>query len=148
MRLAVVLALAFVLVAGCLGTDKTFPDESDQVRALHVNAYEQRSGASPRPAIAEISGLGSDQQERAFHGHVRVLLEKALHPEANVQYERAKEYDQDVTSSDFASPTVAYWSFVIPAGDMPGAGSYRVTATATILGRDYGASALFSYTKG
>lgn len=137
-------ALAFIvgiaLVAGCLGSDKTFPDESDQVRTLHVNAYQKDEGA-----IVEVSGLGDDHQERAFRGHVRVVLEKALHPEANVQYERVKEYDADVTARDFSSATVAYWKLTIPPPDLATDTSYRVVATATIAGRSFEGSALFDH---
>lgn len=137
-------ALAFAL-GGCLGSDHTFPDESDQVRSLHVNAYESIHPATSS-VIVEVYGWGSDKEERAFHGHVHVALEKALHPEKDVQYEPVKAYDVDVTSADFSSQTVPVYKFAIAAADVPGAASYRATATATVLGKDLTDSALFDYT--
>jgi hypothetical protein len=141
--------LAVAMLAGCLGSDKIFPDESGQVRSLHVNAYAEVGAAAPRPAIVEVSGFGPDGQERAFRGHVRVTIEKALHPEADVEYERVKEYDADVTAPDFSSRTVPYWKLVVPAADLPAEATYRASATAAIPGHaaPLSASALFAYSR-
>ncbi len=149
LSLALALALACAVVPGCLGSDKTFPDESAQVRSLHVNAYALVGAPPPRPAIVEVSGLGPDGQERAFHGHVHVLLEKALHPETDVRYERVKEYDADLSAHDFSSATVPYWKLTLPASDLPDEASYRATATAAIDGHaaPFSANALFAYTR-
>jgi hypothetical protein len=146
-RPSLAFALALALFGGCLGGDHTFPDESDQVRSLHVNPYEATGGAAPRPAFVEVSGLGPDKQERAFAGHVRVTIEEALHPEANVEYRFLKAYDADVTAGDFSSPTVAFWKLTIPSSDLPDVASYRASATATIRGATFNASGLFDYSR-
>lgn len=144
------LAASLVLApfaAGCLleGEEKHFPDESGEVRRMHVNAYAAVEGA-PRTAMVESSGLGEDGQERAFKGTLRIRLELQHNGTGEPTYAPVKEWTLEVDADDFASPTVPHHRFVIPAETFPQDGTYRVKVGARIGDRDVPeASALFAY---
>lgn len=143
--------VALVLLAalsGCLGVDRTFPDETDQVVALHVNAYTSTTEGEPRDGIVEVSGLGADGQERAFKAELRLALQLQIYDEPEPQYRRVREWTVPVDALDFSSPDVPFYRFVIAERDFPETGTYQATAVTT-LGPDrrLEASALFHHSK-
>ena len=150
--LAVPLALALLallaLLPGCLrleGEERHFPDQGDEVVRMHVNAYAAVD-ATPRHAVVESSGLAAEGQERAFHGTLRIRLERQHNGTTDPTYEPVKEWTVEVTSEDFSSPTVPFHRFIIPADAFPADATYRVKAGARIDGRDVPeGAALFAY---
>lgn len=142
--LLLVLAL---LASGCLGADHVFPDESDQVQRLHVNAYAPVGAAAPRPGIVEVSGLGGDEQARAFHGQLVFQLDEQTQASPVQQYAPVRNWTVAVTSDDFASTTVPFYRVTLPASNFPRDGTYRASVTATILGRTFQDEALFAWTR-
>ena len=140
--------LALLLAAGCFGSDRTFPDETDQVVRLHVNAYAETDPDPPTDVVVEVSGLGADGEERAFEADLTFLLERQDYDEPEPRYAKVGEWSRHVDAPDFASPTVAYFDFRIPEADVPSGGTYRVSVTAKLAsGKEVGASALFHHPK-
>lgn len=147
MRAALPLA-AIILAAGCLGVDRTFPDETEQVVRLHVNAYTSTDPADRAAGMVEVSGLGEDGEERAFQADLRVALQLQLYDEPEPDYRRVREWNVKVDAPDFASPDVPFYRFVIAEGEFPETGTYQATAVAELSdGRRLDASALFHHTK-
>lgn len=133
--------------AGCFleGEERSFPDESDEVVRMHVNAYAAVEGA-PRTATVESSGLGEDGQERAFHGTLRIRLELQRNGTTEPTYAPVEEWAFGVDADDFGTPTVPFHRFIIPADAFTEDGTYRVKVGARIGGRDVPeGSALFAY---
>lgn len=143
------LLLALVVVAsGCFGSDRTFPDETADVVALHVNAYAETDPDPPTDVVVEVSGIGADREERAFEGDLRIVLEKQDYDEPEPRYAPAGEWRAHVDAPDFASPTVPYYRFLIHDKDVPTGGTYRVTVHAKLsTGREVSAAALFHHPK-
>ena len=141
------LVAALSLLAGCLGVERTFPDETDQVVRLHVNAYTSTTAGQPRDGIVEVSGLGADGEERAFKADLRVALQLQIYDEPDPEYRRVREWDVGVDAPDFASPDVPYYRFVIAEREFPETGTYQATVIATLHGERMDASALFHHTK-
>src|SRR5438067_12984381 len=115
------LLVAVALLAGCLGIDRTFPDESDQVRAVRVNAYEAVSGSAPKPAFVEVQGLDGDSAPHAFRGHVRVVLEEqhGHAPDGPPTYSDVKTFDVDVSPTDFVGGQAPMFSLRVDATTFP-----------------------------
>lgn len=148
MRAIPPLLLAAALASGCLGGERTFPDETVDVVALHVNAYAETDPEPPQDVIVEISGLGGDKQERAFEADLRIVLERQTYAEPEPSYARVGEWTLQVRAPDFSSPTVPHVTHVIPDADVPEEGTYRVTVVALLAtGREVQASALFHHPK-
>lgn len=144
---ALVPLLVLALLSGCFlkGEERSFPDKSDEVRRMHVNAYAAVEGA-PRTATVESSGLGPDGQERAFHGTLRIRLELQHNGTTEPTYTPVKEWTLEVDADDFSTPTVPFHRFTIPADAFPQDGTYRVKVGARIGDRDVPeGSALFAY---
>ncbi|MFA5861033.1 MAG: hypothetical protein WDA16_05000 [Candidatus Thermoplasmatota archaeon] len=146
MRVGPAIVLSALLLAGCLGGERTFPDESDQVQKLRVNAYALPGAPSPRPAIIEITGLGSDGQERAFRGHLSIVLD-ARPDGSQADAARVRTWELDVFPTQFASTTVAMYKITVDPGNIPADGNYSASATASIQGNVFNASASFAYTR-
>lgn len=141
-------ALALLLLAGCLGAERTFPDESVSTTGLRVNAYTDVHSAAPHSAIVELSGVGDDGEPRAFHADVRLTL--ALQEggqTAPPTYRTVKEWRLALGPQDFASGTIPYYKLVVRASDFPEEGTYRARAEGQVGGRDLSAGALFAYVR-
>jgi hypothetical protein len=141
------LLLALTL-SGCLGAERTFPDESVHTTDLRVNAYTDVHSPAPHTAIAELSGAGDDGEARAFRGDVVLTL--ALQEGGQTgpaTYRTVKEWRLSLSAQDFSSGTVPYYKHVIPASDFPQEGTYRASASGNVGGRDLSASALFAYVR-
>lgn len=147
MRLALLAtAVATALAAGCVeGESKFFPDESALVERVHVNAYAADvDGKGPREARVEVSGIGADINEHAFTGKLHITLELQDNTRPEHTYSKVKEWTFDVKAEDFASATVPYYLFVIPASDLSPGKTFRAHANAEIEGRSVpGDAALF-----
>ena len=141
------LAACLALLPGCFleGEERSFPDESDLVQRMHVNAYAAVEGA-PRTATVESSGLGADGHEHAFAGTLRIRLEIQRNGTTDPSYHPVKEWTVEVDADDFSTPSVPFHRFTIPADAFPEDGTYRVKVGARIKGKDVPeGSALFSY---
>jgi len=126
--------LLALLVAGCvdLGTDHVFPDESDKVVALHLNAYAKVG----QDGVLEITGFDAGNVTRAFSGEVKLLLAQQREPPTPPEYVKVKEWSVSLTSDSFTNPgnhPVHVES--IPRATFPEAGTYKITADATARGR-------------
>jgi hypothetical protein len=139
---------ALLLAAGCLGVDRTFPDESTETTALRVNAYTDVQSRSPHSALIELSGVGEDGEPRAFSGDVVIALALQEGGDSGPPtYRTVKEWRVSLTPGEFASGSIPYYKHEAPAGDFPEEGTYRASATASVAGRDLTASALFAYVR-
>lgn len=140
--------LALTLASGCLGAERTFPDETGQVVRLHVNAYTSTDPADANAGIVEVSGLAEDGEERAFQAELRIALQLQTYAEPEPTYRRVREWSVLVDAPDFASPDVPFYRYVIDADAFPESGTYRAAAVAELAdGRRLDASALFAHTK-
>jgi hypothetical protein len=120
------------LAAGCLGTDHVFPDESDKVVAIHVNAYAKVG----QDGVLELSGHDGGNVTRAFAGTVRFLLEEQHDPPSPPTYTKVKEWSVALKAPDFANPgNHPLHAEAVPRGTFPEAGTYRVLVDATVGGR-------------
>lgn len=146
MRPALALLAAALVLSGCTlpGESRLFPDESDQVVRLHVNAYQ--SNDDPRLALVEISGLGVEGQEHAFRGQVRVRLDLQVPAEPRPTYAFVEEWVLELDADDFASTAAPHHVFRVSGEAFPRDGTYRASVAGTIGEREpLPASALFSY---
>ena len=128
------LLLAALLAAGCvdLGTDKIFPDESDKVVALHLNAYAKVG----EDGVVEVTGFDAGNVTRAFKGTVRFLLAQQHDPPSPPTYTAVKEWSVELTAESFSNPgNHPVHVERIPRATFPEVGTYKITAEATIGGR-------------
>lgn len=131
MRVTPVL-LALLALAGCLGTDHVFPDESGKVVKLHVNAYAKIG----QDGVVEITGRDAQNVTRAFKGEVRMLLEEQHQPPEPPTYTTVTERVLSLTADSFTNPgDFPLHVETIPRATFPEAGTYRVTLRATVEGR-------------
>lgn len=135
-RAAVLLGLV-CLLAGCVeGEPQFFEDKSAEVRSLHVNAYAaEEGGEAGREGRVEVSGIGPDGQERAFHGTVGLVLEEQDNSRPEHTYSFLKAWSVEVEAADFAHPDVPVYVHVVEARHLEAGKTFRVTANATIDGR-------------
>jgi|ERR1051325_308105 hypothetical protein len=137
-----------ILLSGCLGADRTFPDESVSTTGLRVNAYTDVHSDAPHSALVELSGTGEDGEPRAFHGDVVLKLELQEGGQSGpATYRTVQEWKLSLGPQDFASGTIPYYKHVIPASDFPEEGTYRASAAGQVGGHSLSASALFAYVR-
>lgn len=147
-RSPLLLAAALLLVAGCLGAERTFPDESVSTTGLRVNAYTDVHSPAPHSAIFEVSGVGDDGEPRAFRGEVVLTLALQEGGETSPPtYRTVKEWRLSLGPQDFASGGIPYYKHVVSASDVPEEGTYRAGVAGQVAGRDLSASALFAYVR-
>lgn len=146
MRQALAWVTTALVLAGCLGSDKTFPDETSAVTQIHLNAYQEPNGSRDRPAILEVRGIGADGQEVAFLGTLAFQIdEQKLGADGSATYLPVKSWSADVAPKDFSSPTVAYYRTTLAPSDLPDNATYRATVTATLGARALNATQLFAF---
>lgn len=128
------LLLAALVLAGCadLGTDHVFPDESDKVTALHLNAYAKVG----QDGVVEITGVDGENVTRAFAGSVKLLLAQQHQPPDPPTYTAVKEWTLDLKSEDFSNTgNHPVHTETIPRSTFPEAGTYKLTAEGVVAGR-------------
>lgn len=141
-------ALLAVLVtsAGCLGSDRTFPDESAEVMRLHVNAYAETDREPPTRGIVEVSGLGVDGDKRAFEGELLIALALQHRDDDGPRYEVLRTWTLKVHAPDFSSPKEALYRHVIEEDEFPSQGTYQASVRASLsTGATVEGSALFAH---
>ena len=127
MRALSLLAAALAL-AGCLGSDHIFPDDSAKVVAVHVNAYAKVG----QDAVVEITGRDASNVTRAFRGPVHITLEEQHDPPEPPTYTHVTERSVSLTADSFSNPgdfPVHVETFA--RSTFPEAGTYRVTVSAS-----------------
>lgn len=140
--LALVVALA--LAAGCVaGEPRYFDDQTEDVRSLRVNAYQDVENGV---AVIEVRALGADGLERAFKGDLRLGLDRQDRSSEPHRFVAYKAWRDGVTADDFASPTVPTYILRVAAKDMLHVTTYRAWANATVGGQTLTADpALFDW---
>lgn len=135
------LLLALALV-GCIeGEEVSFPDGSDEVERLRVNAY-----ATPEGALVETTGVGADGSYHAFRGRLTIVLERQMEGDAAPTYAAVREWTVDVEEDDFASPTIPMHRHAVPSSELGEAGTFRVRVAARVGDRELGGEpALFAH---
>lgn len=131
MRWRGLLSIVLVLfIVGCVeGEPRFFEDESAKVERLRVNAFWTTDDPG---ATVEVHGHGPDGQTHAFTGTVRLALEAQDRTTEPHTYRPVKEWTVEVDADDFSTPTIPFFTYRIPPADLPGAGTYRVWANASI----------------
>ncbi|GEM_PF-5659311 len=123
------LVVAALALAGCLGTDHVFPDESDKVSAIHVNAYDKVG----QDGVIEITGRDAGNVTRAFRGAIHLTLEEQHEPPDPPTYSFVAQRDVPLTADSFTNQgDFPIHVETIPRSTFPEAGTYRVTLSATV----------------